>query len=392
MIFFDRKNETMPQGQRDQVQLERLQAMIARLKRNVRRYREAIGDLRVESLDDVKALPVTTPEDLVAGIPYGLFALPLREVTRLHSTIGPGGKQLVIGYTRNDLTNWARLVARQLVAAGVTAHDVIQIRFDSGDVFEKSLGYMLGAEMIEASVIPEDPFHTEYQLAMLQNYRATVLITTPQNARDIIELLEQKKLDPQSLHLRTILLSRPISTEERAQLQCNLFAVGHCNFGVTEIIDPGFCVECEDGRLHVNEDHFLVETRDGELLVTTLCREAMPLLRYTTRIAAELSHEKCPCGRTGAILKPGKRLDDRMLVNETPLYRSQIEAFLEQTSAKNRSFKLEITDRKVIVKLAMNDQLFSDTMRGIVDVKGDLQSQFLLHFGIEADIHYVDSL
>ncbi len=327
----------------------------------------------------------------MASIPYGLFALPLREVTRLHSTIGPNGKQLVIGYTRNDLTNWARLVARQLVAARVTAHDVIQIRFDSGDVFEKSLGYMLGAEMIEASVIPEDPFHIEYQVAMLENYRATVLITTPQNAFDICTLLEQKQIDPQSLHLRSILLTRPMSTEKRERLQAGLFAATHCNFGVGEIIDPGFCVECPEGHLHVNEDHFLVEIQNGELLVTTLCREAMPLLRYTTRIACELNYEKCACGRTGVILQPAERLDNRLLVNETPLYRAQIQLFLEQMSAPNQEFQLEITDRKVIVNLVMNEKIFSDTMSGIANAKKELQSAFLLHFGIEVDIRYVDS-
>ncbi|MCX7590954.1 MAG: phenylacetate--CoA ligase, partial [Kiritimatiellae bacterium] len=188
MTVLDTKRETLPREQIEQVQLERLQALIARLRRNVRRYREMLGDVEVKSLDDLERLPFTTPEDLLASFPYGMFALPLREVMRLHSSVGPDGKQLVVGHTRNDLANWGRLVARQLAAANVSNHDVIQVCLEGG-VFSGAAGYLLGAEIIGASVIPEDPIHVEYQLSMLQNYRATVLITSPTNARDLLRLL-----------------------------------------------------------------------------------------------------------------------------------------------------------------------------------------------------------
>ena len=150
--IFDRRYETMSRSELEQLQLERMQALLVRLKRNVRRHREKLGDRRVESLADLARLPFLTPEDLVDSFPYGLFAFPLREVIRLHSTVGPAGKPLVIGHTRNDLAQWGRLVARQLVASGVTANDVIQVSLGTG-IYSGVTGYVRGAELVEASVI-----------------------------------------------------------------------------------------------------------------------------------------------------------------------------------------------------------------------------------------------
>jgi phenylacetate-CoA ligase len=197
MTIFDPKFESMRREELAQYQLERIQALLARLRRNVQRYRSIIGDKTAASLDDMRNLPLTSPRDLAAAFPYGMFALPLREVIRLQSVIGQGGTQLVIGHTRNDLAQWARLVARQLVAAEVSAHDVIQIGF-GGDALARALGYLLGAERIEASVIPQDLRHVEYQLAMIQSYRVSVLITTPTNARDLMSVLRERGIDPQS--------------------------------------------------------------------------------------------------------------------------------------------------------------------------------------------------
>lgn len=262
MNVFDPRLETMPRAELEQLQLERLQALLARLKRHVRRYREKIAGLRVESLDDLARLPFTTPDEMAESFPYGLFACPMREIIRLHTTLGPGGKPLVIGHTRNDLTQWGRLVARQLVASGVTANDIIQVCFGGGAY--GSAGYLFGAAVVEASVIAEDPTHADYQIATLQNYRPTVLITTPTIALELARGIEQRRLDPQSLQLRTVLLSRPVDAETREQLAAGLSARVQCNFGLGEILDPGLCVECEAGRFHVHEDQFLAEVQDGE--------------------------------------------------------------------------------------------------------------------------------
>ena len=387
MTVFDRQHETMPAELREQVQLERVQAVLARLRRNVRRYRDLLGDARVESLAHMDRVPLTTPDDLIEAFPYGMFALPLREVIRLHSCVGPDGKQLVVGHTRNDLVHWARLAARQFAACAVTSHDVIQICFGNG-FFGQPLGFMLGAELIGASVIPEDPFHPEYQLEVLQNYRATVLVTTPANARELTDLLKSVRVDPQSLHLRNLVLSRPVTAAEREALETGLFAQVRCSFGVTEILNPGLCVECDEGRLHVNDDHFLVEMVDDELVVTTLTREAMPLLRYRTRIRCSAERGRCSCGRTGLWLSPGGRLDDLLLVNETPLYRAQIAHVLEKTAVAGQPFKLEVGDRGVSIEVEVCEQFFADQMRVLAELRNTIRSEFLSRLGIEAEVRY----
>ena len=387
MSIFDRRYETLPRPELEQLQLERLQALLARLRRNVRRYRELLGDCRVESLDGLAKLPLTAPEDIEDSFPYGLFALPLREVIRLHSILGPKGTPLVVGHTRNDLAQWGRLVARQLVASGVTANDVVQV-CQPGSLARGASGYVLGAEAIEASVIAEEPFHIDAQLAMLRNYRPTMLVTTPTNALDLMRTMEQRRVDPPSLNLRTLLLSRPVDAALREQLHAGLLVAVHCTFGVDEILDPGLCVECEEGCLHVNEDHFLAEIVDGELVVTTLMREAMPLLRYRTRIACRKVERKCPCGRTGAVIEPGQRLDGRLCVAETQLYEEQVAEVIKQTRAAGREFTFEVSDRRILVSVGMTEDLFSDMMWPIEDLAREIESEFHIRLGIEAEVTF----
>lgn len=389
MRIFDRRYETLSRAELEQMQIERLQALLVRLKRNVRRYREKLADLRAETLADVARLPLTTPADLAESFPYGLFAFPLREVIRLHTAVGPEGKPLVIGHTRNDLAQWGRLVARQLVASGVTANDVIQICLGSG-IYPRAAGYVLGAELIEASVIAEDPNHIDYQVAMLQNYRPTILITTPTNAHELVRILRERRIDPPSLHLRTVLLSRPVDPETREQLAAGLFAAVQCNFGVAEILDPGLCVECEAGHFHVHEDQFLVEICEGELVVTTLGREAMPLLRYRTRVAGSLRRDKCACGRTGAILEPGLRLDGRLCVNESSFYESQIAGVLAQTPVAGRPFHVSVAERQVRVSIEMSEGLFSDTIWSIETLKRQVESEFMARLSLKAEVRFIE--
>jgi phenylacetate-CoA ligase len=391
MMLFDRKNETLTREGLEQVQLERLQAQVARLRRSVPRYRKTLGDIRVESLADLRHLPVTTPEDLAAAFPYGLFALPLKEVVRLHSTIGANGVQVVAGYTRNDLTQWARLAARQLVAAGSTSHDVIQIGFGSG-TFSQSMAYILGAEQIQASAIPQDVSHPDHQLAVMRNCRASVLITTPAQARELIQVLQQRGVDPQSLQLRAVLLSRPVPEAEREELKSGLFTEIRCNFGLSEVLDPGLCVECREHHMHVNEDHFIVELMGGELLVTTLTREAMPLLRYRTRVSCRMDEIRCPCGRTGTVIVPGERLDGRFRVNEIPLYRQQIEDVLVQTRVKGEPFVVDINERRVRVSVQVSAKMFPDTVRHLESMREEIQLECFSRLGIRAEVAFLSPM
>lgn len=390
MNLFERANETLSTERLRQFQLERLQALVARVTRNVRPYRERLGETKPGDLAGLAHVPPTTIQDLIEAFPYGFFALPLREVIRLHSMVGPGGKSLVIGHTRNDLTNWGRLVARQLVAAGITANDVIQIGFGTG-VFNQALGYMLGAEMIEASVIPQDAFHIEQQLDMMQNYRSTVLITTPTNAADLADLIESSRLPAQSLHLRVVLLTRPVSQDERMKLADHLSAEVRYTFGIPEILDPGIALECGCGSLHVNEDHFLVEVDGGELLVTTLCRESMPLIRFRTRIQAELDPAtRCPCGRTGVILRPGDRMDAQLRVNEVPVYQEQIAEVLSHTGAAGQAFEVQIAERRIVIGIEVTLAIFSDTMRDLDELRASIISEMFARLGIEAEVRFLN--
>jgi phenylacetate-CoA ligase len=386
--MFDAAHEAMRRPDLEQMQLERLQALLARLRRNVPRQRERLANCRAESLADIVSVPMTSSRDLAAAFPYGMFALPLREVIRLQSAVGPGGVQLVVGHTRNDLTQWGRLVARQLAAAEVSGHDVIQISFGAGAV-GRSMGYLLGAERVEASVIPQDDYHIEYQLAMMQSYRASVMITSPTNARELMETLAKRGIDPQSLNIRTVLLSRPVSDEERQALRIGLMSNIRCGFGIDEVLDPGLCVECQEGRFHVNEDHFIAEIVEGELVVTTLVREAMPLVRYRTRVAATLEHVSCQCGRTGACLTPGGRLDGRLRVNEMPLYRDQVPALLGQTKAAGHPFLLGITEDCIEVSIRMSEALFPDTIRELESLRRQIENEFLSRLGVRARVSYL---
>lgn len=388
MNVFDHRYELMPRTELEQLQLERLQALLARLKRHVRRYREKLAGLHVEAVADLARLPLTTPEEMAESFPYGLFACPMREIIRLHTTLGPEGKPLVIGHTRNDLSQWGRLVARQLVASGVTANDVIQVCFGGGAY--GSAGYLFGAQVVEASVIAEEPTHADYQIDMLQNYRPTVLITTPTIALDLAQVIEQRRLDPQSLQLRTVLLSRPVDRETRDRLTAGLFARVQCNFGLGEILDPGLCVECEAGTFHVHEDQFLAEVQDGELVLTTLCREALPLLRYRTRVACDLVRGKCACGRTGAQIVPGRRLDGRLRVKETPFYETQIAAVLARTRAGGQPFTVTVSDRHVVVSLELSEELFADTVWFVESLKREIESDFLARLDVVAEVHFVN--
>jgi len=385
MTIYDRKYETMPRAQLEQLQLERLQSLLARLRRNVRRYREQLGETHIESLAELNKLPLTTPEDMAAAFPYGMFALPLRETVRLHPTIGPGGRPLVTGYSPNDLAQWGRLVARQLMASGVTANDVVQICLGDG-AYRGESGYVLGAEAIEASVIAEKPYHIDSQLAMLQNYRPTMLVTTPDNAQQLVHVMESRKIDPPSLHLRTVLLSRPVDADTREAISAGLLVAVRCNFGIDEILDPGFSLECEEGNLHVNEDQYLIEIKDGELVVTTLVREAMPLLRYCTRISCQLLNQKCPCGRTSAIINPGRRLDGRLLVREARIYENQIAEVLAQTRAANHPFRIQVTERHVVVEIQISKELFSDVIWSLMKLQHEIETEFKSRLGLETEV------
>jgi phenylacetate-CoA ligase len=339
--------EAMDREEIGQLQLERLEATLNRAQRSVpfyqRRFAEAGFDAEgLRSLDDLRRLPFTEKRDLRDNHPYGMFAVPLRDVVRVHASSGTTGLATAVGYTRNDLKTWSDLVARVLVAGGVGKDDVVQVAFDYG-LFTGAFGFHQGAERLGASVIPVSSASARRQLGILKDYRSTALVCTPSHAMALAEAAADAGVKPGSLSLRFGLFgAEPWSESMRAELQAKLKLVATDNYGLSEVGGPGLAGEClERQGLHVAEDHFLVEVVHpetlapvpdgtvGELVVTTLTREAMPVIRFRTHDLASLTHVPCSCGRTMARMSRVKgRTDDLILMKGARFFPSEIEAVL----------------------------------------------------------------
>ncbi|MCX5909324.1 MAG: AMP-binding protein, partial [Deltaproteobacteria bacterium] len=287
-MIWDRQHECMSREALEQLQLERLQSTLNRVYRNVSFYKKKFDQLKIypddiQAIQDLARLPFTTKEDLRASYPYGMFALPLREVVRIHSSSGVREKHTVTGYTRNDLQHWSQLTARVLAAGGVTKDDVVQITFKYG-LFTGAFGLHYGAELIGASVIPMSTGNTRQQVLIMQDYKTTALISTPSYALFLARHMETQGIDPKSMSLKLGLFGgEPCPESLRKEIADRLFIKVTDNYGVSEVMGPGISGECEHkAGLHINEDHFIPEIIDpetlqvlppgaeGELVLTTL--------------------------------------------------------------------------------------------------------------------------
>ncbi len=312
------------------LQLEALQAVMARTYLHVPFYRKSFDASRVDpdelrSLDDLGRLPFTTREDLQANYPYGLFAVPLREVVRIHASTC---MSVVVGYTRNDIKTWAELVARVLVAGGVGKDDVVQIAFGY-NLSTGGFGVHYGAERIGASVIPTSTGNTRRQLKIMRDFKTTALVATPGYAALLARALHDQGTPRGTLSLRVALLGgEPLTDAVRREVQDRLGVLATDNYGLSEVMGPGVAGECQErSGLHLNEDHFLAEIVDpatlrpvpegdtGELVLTTLSKEAFPVIRFRTRDVTRLLPGPCPCGRTTRrIARIERRTDDVLVV------------------------------------------------------------------------------
>ena len=270
MQIWDQQYECMQREELEQLQLERLQATLNRAFKNVTCYRNKFTERGIvpediQSLDDLKKLPFTTKEDLRLNYPYGMFAVPLREVVRIHSSSGTTGKPTVVGYTKHDIKVWSNLVARFMTAAGVTHDDVVQIAFGYG-LFTGAFGLHYGAEAIGASVIPMSAGNTEKQIMIMQDYKTTALVCTPSYAITIADRMEKMGVDPKSLSLKVGLFgAEPWSEAMRKEIENRLFVSATDNYGLSEIIGPGVAGDCEyKCGTHISEDAFIAEIIDPE--------------------------------------------------------------------------------------------------------------------------------
>jgi phenylacetate-CoA ligase len=411
--FWQPDEECMHREELAQLQLERLQATLSRVARSVPFYRSAFDAIRFDpddlrSLDDLRRLPFTTKGDLADAYPYGFLAVPLREVVRLHGTGGSGGSGIVMGYTRNDIKTWANLMARMLVAEGVTKDDVLQITFDYG-LFTGAFGVHFAAERLGASVIPISSGNTKRQIKIMVDYKTTALVSTPSYALHLIEAMRAANLNMNALSLRRVLVGgEPFREESRRQIQEALGVTVTDNYAVSELLGPGVAGEClERNGLHLNEDHFIPEIVDpvtlaplppgaeGELVLTSLTKEAFPLIRFRTRDLTTLDTGPCPCGRTSArIRRMRARTDDMLIIKGVNVFPAQVEAVLAEVDQAAPRYQLVIERREALdvatVLVEVSQSVFFDEMRRQAGYRDLLRHRLASDLGVNFDVKLVE--
>ena len=346
-MFFQKDAETMPRAKIREIQLERLRYTVRYCYENVPFYKKKLDDAGVapdsiKTLDDIRRIPPTTKADLRDNYPFGLFAVPMKNIVRIHASSGTTGKPTVVGYTAHDLDMWSDCVARLCAAAGATADDIVQISFGYG-MFTGALGLHYGLEKLGCAVVPNSSGNTEKALMYMRDFKTTALVATPSYALYMAETAKKLEYPMSDYHLRLGLFgSEGCTPEMRTQIETawGLFATD--NYGMSELMGPGVSGECEERcGLHINEDYFLAEIVDpntlevlgegetGEVLITTLTKEGIPLLRYRTRDISRITYEPCKCGRTFARMDKIKgRSDDMLKIRGVNVFPSQIESVL----------------------------------------------------------------
>lgn len=362
--MYSREHEAMDREDLEQLQLERLQSTLNRVYRNVAFYRKTLDDAgidveKLKSLDELKYLPFTSRDDLAESYPYDAFAVPLRDIVRIHSTSGTTGKPIVVGYTKADLAHWASLVGRVLTAAGITNHDFVQIAF-AYNLGTGGLGFHYGAEKIGASVIPSSNEDIRRQIRIMRDYKSTALVGTPGYALHLGAYLKEAGIHPDELFLITgVFGSEPWSDGLRSEIEESLHITAYDNYGLSEIIGPGVAFECDQrAGLHVNEDHFIVEIVNpetlepvaagerGELVFTTITKQGFPLIRYRTGDISAFVSGECSCGRTlTRVERIFGRTDDMIIVEGINVFPTQIEASLLEAEGIEPHYRI-VLDRE----------------------------------------------
>jgi len=412
-MYWEPDRECMGKEELEQLQFERLQSTLNRIYSQVPFYRkkfDAQGILPedIGSLADFSRLPFTTKEDLRANYPYGLFAVPLREVVRIHASSGTTGESTVVGYTRNDVRIWSNLTARVLTMGGVTKDDVVQIAFGYG-LFTGGFGLHYGAERIGASVIPASSGNTLRQIKIMMDFKTTALVSTPSYALLVAETIREQGIPPAALSLKYGLFgAEPWSERMRREIEEKLGIVATDNYGLSEIIGPGVSGECrEQNGLHINEDHFLVEVVDpetlqpmaagetGELVITSLTKEAFPMIRYRTRDLTSILPGDCPCGRTlRRMARVRGRTDDMLIIKGVNVFPSQIESVLFEFEGTEPHYQI-VLDRKggldeVTVLVEVGEAIFFDQMRQQRGMMERIRKRLAQELGITVEVRLVE--
>ncbi len=412
-MYWDREFETMPREKLRELQLERLKATVERVYNRVPFYKKVMDQRGIKpsdirTLDDLTRLPFTVKQDLRDNYPFDMFATPMEEVVRVHASSGTTGKPTVVGYTRNDIRTWSQLMARSLTMAGATRGDVVQNAYGYG-LFTGGMGVHYGAELVGATVIPISGGNTDRQLMIMQDFKATILTCTPSYALFLGEEGERKGIDFKKLPLKAgVFGAEPWSERMRQQLEAKLDIKAHDIYGLSEIIGPGVSMECSAQQgMHIFEDHFLAEIidpdtgeplpfgRQGELVITSLTKEAFPIIRYRTRDITLLKDDPCPCGRTHVRMRRVTgRTDDMLIIRGVNVFPSQVESVLLEFGETEPHYLL-VVDRRgnlddLEIWVELSEQWFSDKVRQLEDVEARLKQRIASVLGIAAKIKLVE--
>lgn len=411
-MFFQKDIETMPRKSIEKIQLERLKWLVDYCSKNVKFYhdrleRAGVTADKIKSLDDIQYIPYTTKEDIRDNYPFGLFGQPINKIVRIHASSGTTGKPTVVGYTKNDIENWSDCMARLCMAAGASEDDIIQIAFGYG-LFTGALGLHYGLEKIGATVVPTSSGNTEKQIMLMQDFQTTGLVSTPSYAQYIGETAKEMGVID-NINLRLGLFGSEGCTEEmRSQIEKTLGLFATDNYGMSELMGPGVSGECNlRCGMHINEDHFLAEVIDprtlqvlpkgaqGELVVTTLSKEGIPMLRYRTKDITMIDYEPCKCGRTFArMAKIMGRTDDMLKIRGVNVFPSQIESVLMGFEQIAPHYQLVITRANfsdhLEVKVELADSSLLENYAALESLRCSIHNNLKTVLGIETKVSLVE--
>lgn len=411
-MYWQQELECMPREEIEKLQSARLKELVARVM-NVPHYKMkldevGIGPNDVNSLDDLKYLPFTVKQDLRDNYPFGLYAAPLSHIVRSHASSGTTGKPTVVGYTANDINNWADLVARCLVGTGLSRNDVIHIAYGYG-LFTGGLGLHYGAERLGAMAIPVSGGNTKRQVMLLQDFAATAIACTPSYAAYLAEAIAEYGVSREDLKLKVgIFGAEPWSNGMRRDLEHKLGIKAYDIYGLSEIMGPGVSCDCEaQNGLHIAEDHFIAEVinpetgeqlpdgQKGELVITTLTKEGIPLIRYRTRDITVLHRETCACGRTHVRMdRVTGRSDDMLIIRGVNVFPSQVESVLMDIGQTEPHYLLVVDRQGVMdtleVWVEVSHTLFADQVRVLEVLEKKIQRELESTLGISVRIKLVE--
>jgi len=412
--YWEEEIETLPRAGLESIQLRRLKKLVARVYKTVASYREKMDAAGVKPSDintlaDLPKLPFTVKDDLRDNYPFGLFTVPMDEVVRVHASSGTTGKPTVVGYTQGDIELWAGIMARALCCAGTTKGDMVHNAYGYG-LFTGGLGAHYGIEKLGATVIPVSGGNTKRQITIMKDFGSSVLLSTPSYALNLAEAMDAVGVDPESLSLKVgVFGAEPWSENMREEVERKLNLKAVDIYGLSEVMGPGVAMEClqTDKGMHIFEDHFLPEIIDpdtgevlppgeqGELVFTTLTKEAFPIIRYRTKDISRLIHEECACGRTLVRMeKVTGRTDDMLIIRGVNVFPSQVEHVLMSVEGVEPHYQI-VVDRTgnldtMSVQVEVSENLFSDEIRKLEKLTNTIQREIKDLLGVTCKVQLVE--